>query len=181
METLLNRYKTVLFSKNFNQNLVIVKSTQPRESPKQENISKCVSNTTSASIPNCLDVPDLTGQFVMLIEFSVKNYRSFWESQTLSMVAGASKELRENNTFSSILPELPGLLRSAVVYGANGGGKSNLVKALDFMRDVVLLSARESQEGEQIDFKPFFLHPEGPSRASEFEVVFVEKGVRYSL
>lgn len=115
----------------------------------------------------------------MLIEFSVKNYRSFWESQTLSMAAGASKELRENNTFSSTLPELPGLLRSAVVYGANGGGKSNLVKALGFMQDLVLLSARESQEGEQIDLKPFFLHPEGLSRASEFEVVLVEKGVRY--
>jgi len=47
METLLNRYKTVLFSKNFNQNLVIVISTQPQESSKQENISKCVSNTPS--------------------------------------------------------------------------------------------------------------------------------------
>ncbi len=115
----------------------------------------------------------------MLIEFSVKNYRSFWESQTLSMAAGASKELRENNTFSPALQELPGLLRSAVVYGANGGGKSNLVKAMGFMQEIVLLSAKESQEGEQIDLKPFMLHPDGASRASEFEVIFVEDGVRY--
>ena len=115
----------------------------------------------------------------MLIEFNVKNYRSFWESQTLSMVAGASKELRGNNTFSSDLQELPELLRSAVVYGANGAGKSNLVKALDFMQGLVLLSAKESQEGEQINLKPFFLHPEGPSSASEFEVVIVQDNVRY--
>lgn len=115
----------------------------------------------------------------MLIEFSVKNYRSFWESQTLSMAAGASKDLRENNTFSPALQELPGLLRSAVVYGANGGGKSNLVKALGFMQELVLMSAKESQEGEQIALKPFMLHPEGPSMASEFEVIFVEDSVRY--
>ena len=115
----------------------------------------------------------------MLIEFSVKNYRSFWESQTLSMAAGASKELRETNTFSPALQELPELLRSAVIYGANGGGKSNLVRAMGFMQEIVLLSAKESQEGEQIDLKPFMLHPDGPSRASEFEVIFVEDGVRY--
>jgi len=115
----------------------------------------------------------------MLIEFSVKNYRSFWESQTLSMAAGAKKELQEENSFIPSVQELPRLLRSAVVYGPNGGGKSNLVKALGFMQDFVLSSAKESQEGERIDLKPFLLHPEGPSRASEFEVVFVEDGMRY--
>ncbi len=115
----------------------------------------------------------------MLIEFSVKNYRSFWESQTLSMAAGATKELQEENTFAPSLQELPRLLRSAVMYGPNGGGKSNLVKALGFMQEFVLLSAKESQEGEHIDLKPFLLHPDGPSQASEFEVVFVEDGMRY--
>lgn len=115
----------------------------------------------------------------MLIEFSVKNYRSFWESQTLSMAAGATKELQEENCFIPSVQELPRLLRSAVVYGPNGGGKSNLVKALDFMKEFVLLSAKESQEGERIALKSFLLHPDGPSQASEFEVVFVEDGMRY--
>lgn len=115
----------------------------------------------------------------MLIEFSVKNYRSFWDSQTLSMAAGSTRELQEENTFAPSFQELPRMLRSAVVYGPNGGGKSNLVKALEFMQEFVLLSARESQEGERIDLKPFLLHPDGPSQASEFEVVFVEDGMRY--
>lgn len=115
----------------------------------------------------------------MLIEFSVKNYRSFWESQALSMAAGPAKELRDENTFTPSSPELPRMLRSAVVYGPNGGGKSNLIKALSFMREFVLLSAKESQEGERIDMKPFLLHPDGSSRPSEFEVVFIEDGMRY--
>jgi AAA15 family ATPase/GTPase len=115
----------------------------------------------------------------MLIEFSVKNYRSFWESQTLSMTAGSTKELHEDNTFVSPVPELARLLRSAVVYGPNGGGKSNLIKAIAFMQDLVLLSSKESQEGEHIRLKPFLLHPEGHSQSSEFEVVFIEDGTRY--
>ena len=115
----------------------------------------------------------------MLIEFSVKNYRSFWESQTLSMMAGSIKELQEENSFASPVPESARLLRSAVVYGPNGGGKSNLIKAIDFMQDLVLLSSKESQEGENIQLEPFLLHSEGPAQASEFEVVFIENGIRY--
>jgi AAA15 family ATPase/GTPase len=115
----------------------------------------------------------------MLIEFSVRNYRSFWESQTLSMTAGSFKDLREENTFTLPVKGLPGLLRSAVVYGANGSGKSNLIKAIAFMQELVLTSSKESQEGERIRRKPFLLHSDGPSRESEFEVVFVQDEVRY--
>ncbi|MCI5143765.1 MAG: ATP-binding protein, partial [Candidatus Electrothrix sp. ATG1] len=58
-------------------------------------------------------------------------------------------------------------------------GKSNLIKALNFMQDFVVRSSRESQEGEKITCKPFLLHPEGSSTASEFEVFFLQDGIRY--
>lgn len=115
----------------------------------------------------------------MLVEFSVKNYRSFLGTQTLSMGAGSTKDLQEENTFSPPVKTLPRLLRSAVVYGPNGGGKSNLIKALDFMQNIVLLSSKESQEGESIKTMPFLLSPEGPSQAGEFEVIFIQDGIRY--
>jgi AAA15 family ATPase/GTPase len=115
----------------------------------------------------------------MLIEFSVKNYRSFWDSQTLSMAAGATKDLQEENSFVPPVEGLPRLLRSSVIYGANGAGKSNLVKALDFVRKFVLTSSMESQEGHQIISKPFLFHPGGGSTSSEFEVFFLQEGVRY--
>ncbi len=115
----------------------------------------------------------------MLIEFNVKNFRSFLDNQTLSMVAGSTKDLQSENTFSPDENNIPRLLKSAVVYGANGSGKSNLIKALAFMQDLVLSSSKESQEGEAIKRKPFLLHSEGPTQESEFEVVFVQDGIRY--
>ena len=115
----------------------------------------------------------------MLIEFSIRNYRSFWETQTLSMAAGATKELLCENSFTPTVEGLPNLLRSAVLYGANGSGKSNLIAALDFMQELVLLSSKESQEGENIERMPFLLHSQGASQSSEFEVVFIQDGIRY--
>jgi AAA15 family ATPase/GTPase len=115
----------------------------------------------------------------MLIEFSVKNYQSFWNTQKLSMAAGSTKELANENKFASPINGLPELLRSAVVYGANGSGKSNLIKAISFMREFVLNSSKESQEKEKIKRKPFLFNSNGPSNDSEFEIVFVQDSIRY--
>lgn len=115
----------------------------------------------------------------MLIEFSVRNFRSFWEKQTLSMSALSTKELQAENSFLPPTKGLPRLLRSAVIYGPNGSGKSNLINALDFMQEFVLASSKESQVGERIDASPFLLNEHGPSQASEFEIIFVENNVRY--
>lgn len=115
----------------------------------------------------------------MLIEFSAHNFRSLWETQTLKMTAGHTGSLLEENTFQPNPKALPRLLRSAVIYGPNGAGKSNLIAALDFMQSLVLSSATGLQEGEVIKRAPFLLHPEGLSTPSEFEIVFIEKGIRY--
>ena len=115
----------------------------------------------------------------MLIEFSVTNYRSFLTTQSLTLAANTATELQEENTFPSPASSLPRFLRSAVVYGPNAGGKSNFVKAIDFMKRFVLSSAKESQEGEAIDVTPFLFSGKSHGRPSEFEVLFIQAGVRY--
>lgn len=115
----------------------------------------------------------------MLIEFNVKNFRSFWETQTLNLVASSLSELQENNTIRPKTNSLPRLLRSAVVYGPNGAGKSNLITALHFMKEFILSSSKESQEGETIKRKSFLLHSNGPNESSVMEVIFIEGDVRY--
>ncbi len=117
----------------------------------------------------------------MLIEFSVTNFRSILKRQTLSMVASTYfKELESQNT---VLPEpsggLPRLLRSAVLYGPNASGKSTLIQALQLVRGQVLSSQKESQAGDEIDVLPFRLTAKSRAADSEFEITFVEQGVRY--
>jgi len=116
----------------------------------------------------------------MFIEFSVTNFRSIRETQTLSLTASAAiKELQEQNTFSTDLAALPRMLRSAVIYGPNAAGKSSFILAMAFMKDRVINSAKESQKGEKIDTKPFLFDQASQSQPSEFEVLFVADGVRY--
>ena len=115
----------------------------------------------------------------MLIEFSVTNYRSFLTPQSLTLTANTATELQEENSFVSPVSNLPRLLRSSVVYGPNAAGKSNLVQAIAFMKRFVLSSAKESQEGEEIDVTPFLFNLQSSQTPSEFEVLFIQDGIRY--
>jgi len=114
----------------------------------------------------------------MLIEFRLENYRSIRDPQVLSMVASSGKELPENTCEPGPDANLK-LLRSAVIYGANAAGKSNLVRALEFMRETVLLSAKESQQGEKILVKSFLFDKKNASQPSKFEITFITDKVRY--
>lgn len=117
----------------------------------------------------------------MLIEFSVTNYRAILERQTLSMAASSYfKQYEELNTFVPAPDSsMPRLLRSSVLYGPNASGKSSLIQALQFVKSQVLSSQKESQAGDEIDVTPFKLTAQSRSSDSEFEVTFVELGVRY--
>jgi len=117
----------------------------------------------------------------MLIEFSVENFRSFKERVTLSMVAANTNardpNVNKNNTI--VVNDNLTLLTSTAIYGANASGKSNVVKALGFMRKFVLFSAKESQSGEQIAIEPFRLSTETENKPSLFEIVFLLDDVQY--
>lgn len=115
----------------------------------------------------------------MLIEFRVTNFRSLRDEQALSLVASTDKTLLDTNAVDTGLKAAPHLLKSAVVYGANASGKSNLVKALQYMRGVVLESAA-LQPGQTFDrLQPFKLDARSDSLPTAFEVTFFLDGVRY--
>lgn len=117
----------------------------------------------------------------MFIEFSVRNFRSFRDLTTFSMIAAAIRskdpEVDANNRFA--LDGQPDLLTSAAVYGANASGKSNLVKAIGFMRHFVLDSVNETQATGGIDIDRFRLSVETAEQAAHFEAVFIVDGTRY--
>ena len=114
-----------------------------------------------------------------IIKFRVKNFRSLRDEQVLSLIASKDKSLQDTHTQATGISAAPTLLRSAVVYGANASGKSNLIKAVQYMRAVVIESATLIQPGQTFAVQPFRLDADSASQPSEFEVTFLLDGVRY--
>lgn len=114
----------------------------------------------------------------MLIDFSVSNFRSFRERQTLSLVA-APRLRRIENTFSPDLVSDPigKLLKVAVIYGPNASGKSNLLLALDTVRR--LAADKPSASARELPVTPFRFDANLISEPSEFEVNFIADKTRY--
>ncbi len=127
---------------------------------------------------NSLKYYVFSGDF-MLVEFRAKNFRSLRDEQVLSLVASSDKSLQDTHTLNSGHSAAPRLLRSAVVYGANASGKSNLIKALQYMRGVVIESATVIQPGQAYGVQPFRLDIDSAKEPTEFEVTFIVDGVRY--
>lgn len=115
----------------------------------------------------------------MLIEFSVENYRSFQEKQTFSMVASEDKSMLDSNTFPMPNTDKLRLLKSAVVYGANASGKSNLLRAIQVLRNIVVNSASRMQKGDKFPVEVFRLSSELQEQPSSFAVIFIHKDIRY--
>jgi AAA15 family ATPase/GTPase len=114
----------------------------------------------------------------MLVEFSVTNFRSIHERQTLSLVAAAGREHRETNVFDSGAPATPELVRSAVMYGPNASGKSNVLLALGFMRQLVVISGQLVPD-VPLNIPAFAFAELASAMPTEFDIVFVHEGVRY--
>ena len=117
----------------------------------------------------------------MLVEFNTANFRSFKAPVCFSMEAAKLsskyKTLDETNVFA-VTGSLR-LLKTAAIYGANASGKSNLVKAIAFLRNFVLRSSKDSQATEPINVEPFRLSTEMEKLPSKFEVVFYAEGTKY--
>lgn len=117
----------------------------------------------------------------MIIQFTVENFLSFKEAATLSLAASSLKE--KQTQADDIVFALEGanlsLLKSAVVYGANASGKSNLIKALDFFKWFVINSSKGTQSGERIQVESFRLNDETEKEPSYFEAVFADKEMQF--
>lgn len=117
----------------------------------------------------------------MVIQFTVENFLSFKEAATLSLTASALKE--RQTQADDIVFGLTGtslsLLKSAVIYGANASGKSNLIKAFDFFKWFVINSSKGVQSGENIRVESFRLNRKTAQEPSYFEAIFAAGQTQY--
>ncbi len=117
-----------------------------------------------------------------LVNFKIKNYRSFYEETIFSMQALPKKEFSELNTFfcnDKLLPKNENeLLKTATIFGANASGKTNLIKALEFMRTLVLTSSNPMNPAVQNN-TPFAFYNLSEREPTLFEIEIIMNGIFY--
>lgn len=117
----------------------------------------------------------------MLVNFRFMNFRSFYEDTEISLEATKDEAMREINTFfvdeNVMLKDENELLKSAVIFGGNASGKSNVIKALAYMKNVILLSASQLPIVQQNE--TFAFYDTAIQEDSMFEVEFIYNNTFY--
>ena len=115
----------------------------------------------------------------MLLEYNFKNYKSFKDFNSLSMIG--VKSFKEHEPDNIIRQEKEKILKTAVVYGNNASGKSNLVKGLQSMKKMVKDSFRDAllEKDSSFQTEKFLLNTETENSASHFEVIFIYEETKY--
>ena len=117
----------------------------------------------------------------MIIEFKVENFLSFKDLTTLSMVRAKSFK-EHNDTHTVSIDDKLSLLKSAIIYGNNASGKSNLLKAMVFMKWIVLNSFREAlvdDTDRKFPLEKFALNAKTETESTFFEVSFFHNNTKY--
>ena len=124
----------------------------------------------------------------MLITFSTRNYKSFKDEITFSMAAAPKQKGLDYSVFeSSVSRKKHRVLSSAVIYGPNASGKTNLIGAMDTMREIVLRGHIKNvnensfnQAANTLELIPFKGQKNIPTL---FSIKFIENGllIEYSF
>ena len=106
----------------------------------------------------------------MLIRFIVSNFLSFDEEREFNMLAGSLKTHRHHVYNTSKVD----VLKAAAIYGANGAGKSNLIKAIEFLQETV----KNGGLSKSVNDKKFKLSKANESKPISFEIeLSIEKKI----
>ena len=109
----------------------------------------------------------------MIIDFTIKNYRSFKETASISLLA---EPLKNDGIAISTTDFKDDILPVAGIFGQNAGGKSNIIKALSCMIDSML---NTDHVGSPINrhplLQPFLLNTDNSSQPIHFELSLWDK------
>lgn len=117
----------------------------------------------------------------MVLEFSIQNFRSIKDLQTISFVASSLKSSPDNlfvDEKNVVSKGKNKIFKTVGIYGANGSGKSNVIKALDsFVK--VLVSQPSSLSNLRDLCQPFLYQEDSLNTESYFQIVLLINGVKY--
>ncbi len=111
----------------------------------------------------------------MLVRFQFENYRSFRDVSILSMEAKGNAEYK-----SCLLPyKKKGLLPAAALFGKNGGGKSNVIRAFWFGVQFIRNAQKTQHEKAEVPVCAFALNDYSEQDPTGFEYEYIQDGVKY--
>jgi AAA15 family ATPase/GTPase len=111
----------------------------------------------------------------MIFEFRVENFLSFREEQILSFEPSASKAYEAH--YCAEVKDGVKVLKLGMLYGANASGKTNLLKALDFLRSFVL--TQRNDKTESTGTVNFQFDSECLAKPSKFYLSFYLNQIKY--
>ena len=110
----------------------------------------------------------------MIVNFSIQNFGSIKDKQTLSFEADTSEHLEDAYVVHTAGKRL---LKLALIYGANASGKTTVLKALDFLKDLVVNP--KEKKTDILDFSPYLFDANTPEQPTELTIEFVYEGGCY--
>ena len=110
----------------------------------------------------------------MLLGFSFENFASFYHETVFSMLASKKDEFIDLNTISTPYGRL---LKSALIFGSNGSGKTNWIKALYFMQKMVITCVKDKNMLKRNDTFKFF--DKSYLEPTSFEISFILDDIMY--
>ncbi len=115
----------------------------------------------------------------MLVTFSIGNFLSFKDVQTLNLEPEALKDLPNNLHIPYLYNHETRLVKSVAIYGHNSYGKTNFLKGFQFLQALIFNSFANGQTKSDIEIEPFKLNSDSLDRPTLFEITFLVKEVKY--
>jgi len=112
----------------------------------------------------------------MLIRFSVENFLSFNNKTEVLLTPGKTRNFQHHILKGEKLRDI-NILKSSVFYGANASGKSNLIKAIHFAKQLIV---RGSTNQDSINYQKFKLDDKALKKNSKIEFEFKYKSSLYA-
>lgn len=118
----------------------------------------------------------------MLIDFTLRNFMSYKNEVSLSMVASTTVkecESRDGASNVSVIDNNKRILRSAAIYGANGSGKSSIIAAMDIFKTMVLHSFVDETVVKRLSTLYYRFDANSVNEPISMQMIFMCNGERY--